>query len=73
MCGPVSETFIVSQPDPITMQVDNIVDILCHGEATGSIELTITGGTPAYEFEWTGPNFTANTEDIFNLVAEIIH
>ncbi len=38
------------------------------GGNDGSIDLTITGGNPAYSTSWTGPNnFTATTEDISNL------
>jgi len=34
----------------------------------GSINLTVTGGTPNYTFEWNGPNgFTSDQEDISSL------
>ncbi len=36
----------------------------------GSIDLTVTGGSPSYSFEWTGPdNFISNQEDISILTA----
>lgn len=36
----------------------------------GSIDISVSGGTPGYTFSWTGPNgFTANTEDINGLFA----
>ncbi|KIC89038.1 hypothetical protein, partial [Flavihumibacter sp. ZG627] len=36
--------------------------------ATGTIALEVTGGTPAYSYNWTGPErFTANTKDITGL------
>lgn len=42
--------------------------ISCNGANNGSIDLTVTGGYPAYTYAWTGPNgFTANTQDIANL------
>ena len=43
---------------------------VCPGISDGFIDLTVSGGTPDYSFDWTGPNsFTANTEDISNLEA----
>ncbi|MFM1915167.1 MAG: hypothetical protein RLZZ531_836, partial [Bacteroidota bacterium] len=40
------------------------VDVLCYGESTGSIDLTVNGGTPGYQFSWS----TAQTsEDLTNL------
>jgi hypothetical protein len=42
----------------------------CPNILDGSIDLTVNGGTAPYGFAWTGPSgFTANIEDISNLVA----
>ncbi|MGV6829896.1 MAG: Ig-like domain-containing protein, partial [Flavobacteriales bacterium] len=57
----------------VTVNEPNVLDsgiaishILCFGEATGSLDLTVTGGTPPYTFLWsTG----ATTEDLDDLVA----
>ena len=79
-CGPVSEIFEITEPTAIESDIDLLVDILCFGDATGSIDLTISGGTPfilpsgdfEYTYNWIGPNgFSANTEDIVNLIAGI--
>jgi hypothetical protein len=48
------------------------VDVTCEGDATGSINLTPTGGTTPYTFAWTktgDPNFSASSEDLGNLSA----
>ena len=46
------------------------VDVGCFGTATGSIDLTVNGGTSPYAYNWQGPNgFTADTQDISNLEA----
>jgi peroxiredoxin len=38
----------------------------------GAIDLTVSGGTAGYTFDWTGPSsFTASTEDISGLVGGI--
>lgn len=45
---------IIGTPDPIAISGD-VTDILCHNVATGSILTTVTGGTPTYSYNWTGP------------------
>jgi hypothetical protein len=42
------------------------VDVLCHGAATGEVDLTATGGTAPYSYTWSNG---ATTQDIINLVA----
>lgn len=45
-------------------------NISCGGANDGSVTVNIAGGTPPYQFSWTGPNgFTANTQSISNLEA----
>ncbi len=46
----------------------NISNILCFSENTGSLEISTTGGTPTYNYNWSGPSsFVSNNEDIYNL------
>ncbi len=46
------------------------IDVSCNGGTDGSIDLTITGGNPAFTYAWTGPNgFTSTTQDPGNLEA----
>ena len=55
---------------PILTATATQVDITCFGDANGSIDLTVAGGTSPYAFAWTGPSgFTATTEDISGLEA----
>jgi gliding motility-associated-like protein len=56
----------VMQPEfPLSGTV-MVTNILCFGESTGSINLTVTGGTTPYSFAW---NNGAITEDILNIPA----
>ena len=46
-------------------------DVSCKGGSTGSITLTVSGGTvgSGYSYSWTGPSFSATTKDISTLIA----
>jgi len=60
----------IINPAPLGVTVDQVIHVACNGEATGSISISPTGGTPNYTVDWTGPNgFTASTEDISGLEA----
>lgn len=74
---PVSVSAIATITEPaaavgsaFTTSSFNGFNISCHGKNDGSINLTATGGTPAYSFKWSGPQgFTAASEDISNVYA----
>lgn len=53
--------------NPITASV---TQPSCNGETDGAINITVTGGTPGYTYQWTknGSNF-ATSEDLTNLSA----
>ncbi|MEL6357484.1 MAG: SprB repeat-containing protein, partial [Bacteroidota bacterium] len=46
-----SREYVVTEP-PILDGNGIVTDVLCHGEATGGIQLETTGGTPPYVFDW---------------------
>lgn len=62
-------TFTILPVSPIL--VDALLeDVLCAGDSTGSIDITVSGGNMGYIFEWSGPDgYTAADEDISNLVS----
>jgi gliding motility-associated-like protein len=69
----VSATVTLTQPTPITI-TEIHVDSKCKGKRPGSIDLTVSGGTPGsgYQFLWVGTDgFTATTEDISDLVGSV--
>ncbi len=47
----------------------NVSDITCNGLGDGAIQSTVSGGTPNYNFGWTGPfGFSSPNEDISGLI-----
>ncbi len=64
-------TVTVKQPAAaLTATVTTQTNVLCQGDSTGAINVTIAGGTPTYIYAWSGPNgFTSNNEDISGLTS----
>ncbi|MEQ8907920.1 MAG: gliding motility-associated C-terminal domain-containing protein [Vicingaceae bacterium] len=60
------DSIIVNEPTDITItSVDT--DPLCNGDATGEIDLSVSGGTPGYSFSWSPGG--GQIEDTTNLTA----
>lgn len=50
---------------PAVVISETVVNVNCWGDFSGSIDITVTGGTGSgFTYSWTGPGFTATTEDI---------
>lgn len=71
----ITETYELSEPQAIT-QEGNVVDVACNGDATGSVNLSIGGGTGSLSFEWSNgstelinANLTADTY-VFTVIDE---
>jgi gliding motility-associated-like protein len=62
-----SNPVVISQPGPLTVVLDSSRNIDCYGADNGGIWVSITGGTTPYDFLWSGPGFSATTEDITGL------
>ena len=55
------------QEKPLIVRwVDDINNIKCSGETTGSIDINVSGGVPPYSYQWSNGQ---TTEDIKNLKA----
>ncbi|WP_173021577.1 SdrD B-like domain-containing protein [Lewinella sp. W8] len=65
--GACQASISVSIQQPSALEASAaLTNVACPGDATGSINLTVSGGTPAYTFAWSNG---ATTEDIGNLMA----
>ncbi len=63
-------TYTVAEPAPIIF-TPTIVDVLCFGNATGSIQVTVAGGNGGYLYDWRDiGNVQISTTDAISNVAE---
>ena len=71
LCSVTSAAVNIAEPSlPVSVVLDAQQNIICFGNATGSINVTAIGGTAPYSYSWTGPNgFTSSLEDLSGLVA----
>jgi gliding motility-associated-like protein len=57
----------ITQPTKLTSTASK-TDITCFGFDNGSIDASVSGGTPVYTYSWNGPaGFTASTQDLVDL------
>lgn len=50
---PYTNSYIVNEPDEITV-ADSLVMVSCNSDSTGSIHISVNGGTAPYSISWTG-------------------
>ncbi|KPK84171.1 MAG: hypothetical protein AMS27_10745, partial [Bacteroides sp. SM23_62_1] len=64
------DSLIVTITEPALLEIDkNITDVTCNGLKTGAINITVSGGTQPYSYDWTGSGVIAGNEDQVNLQA----
>ncbi len=67
----LTDTILVTEPDFISI-LANITPVRCKGESSGEIDISVTGGTPEYDYHWTNSDFvlSASTQDLNELPAD---
>jgi len=64
--------FVVTGPNaPLQVSVNNIIDVGCNGQGSGSVSTSISGGTSGYSYLWnngaTSPNISSLTGGTYTL------
>jgi gliding motility-associated-like protein len=59
----LSHTMVIIEPDPLIAHLTSN-DVSCHGFADGNIDLSVSGGTPPYSYQW---NTGSTSEDLNDL------
>ncbi|MFN4079424.1 MAG: gliding motility-associated C-terminal domain-containing protein, partial [Saprospiraceae bacterium] len=66
-----SASYTLAEPDPIGISAAGL-DIACHGQSSGGINLTASGGNGGYSVQWSGPDgYTATGAQIQGLAAGV--
>ena len=60
------EYFTVNSTGGPVITFNSLTDIVCNGENTGAIDISVTGGVQPYTIQWSNG---ANTEDLSNILA----
>jgi len=64
-----SGTFNLTEPDPITVNVDATIIPSCYQYSDGAISVSANGGVGLYDYQWTGPSCPCTGNVITNIQA----
>jgi len=79
-CGPKTLSFTITEPAPLKIDLISKTDVLCFGDSTGVISVSVQGGTKIelnpgvfdYKYAWTGPKgFTSTSQNLEHLFAGV--
>ena len=52
----ITESYTITESPPLTYKLDSTKNITCNGDNDGEINITVTGGTGNYSYEWLTEN-----------------
>ncbi|MBI5541426.1 MAG: gliding motility-associated C-terminal domain-containing protein, partial [Bacteroidia bacterium] len=67
----VIDSINFTEPDSIVITFDNIVQVNCGGDSTGSVTAVVIGGIPLYNYQWDANAHNATTAMIDSLKANL--
>ena len=65
-----SDAITLTQPDNPLAISESVSNVLCFGQSNGEIDITVTGGTVNYSYQWSkqgDANYNATSQDITGL------
>ena len=68
-CEILSFNYKIVEPELLTVTLDQKIDILCFGDSTGEISVTVAGGISPYNYEWIdnfGNKYNRDIGNVFN-------
>src|SRR5690554_2540419 len=60
----IQESFTVSEPAEIVIDLINITHVSCNGQSDGAVSISVTGGTPPLSYSWSNGQSTQNLSNI---------
>jgi gliding motility-associated-like protein len=54
----------ITQPQEALAQTNNSINLVCLNDPTGSIDFSVTGGTPAYNYLWSNGETTQDIDSL---------
>ena len=67
-CILIDSVYVTSPIDEVEVTSYTIVDNDCFENSNGSINVEVSGGSPLYDFDWSGPNFNSASQNISGLI-----
>ncbi|MBK7856838.1 MAG: SprB repeat-containing protein [Bacteroidetes bacterium] len=67
----MQQTETINASTPVSISVNNLTNVLCNGNATGAINISVSGGVNPYSYVWsngfTGSNNTGLAAGIYTV------